>query len=341
MKQVAMAAVSCVWVVVVGAAGVSAAQDWSPAALAEEAERVREVVTQQAVVEWLGKAEELPEVEGQTLFAGPRVEGGFDREVYTPRQARDLSEEDLAEFRAVTFGPERYYATNYGSPIAYATALACAADAGIESFAFKRILDIGYGQLGQLEMLARCGAEVDGVEVDPVVHLLYASTRLTDTVVAEDGTRGRVSLHCGQWFRDWNFRKSVGKGYDLILARNVLKRGYVQPEEPMQGFDPIDVGGDAAMGAQIIYEALEPGGIAVVYNLGGGPWRLEDGSYNAPADVRDPFGREAWEAAGFEVLHFQTNGSQLMREVGVALGWGSNEDLASYNVLYTVVRRPE
>ena len=71
------------------------------------------------------------------------------------------------------------------------SALACAADAGIESFAFKRILDIGYGQLGQLEMLARCGAEVDGVEVDPVVHLLYASTRLTDTVVAEDG----IDLH--------------------------------------------------------------------------------------------------------------------------------------------------
>ena len=29
------------------------------------------------------------------------------------------------------------------------------------------------------------------------------------------------------------------------------------------------------------------------------------------------------------------------REVGVALGWGSLEDLASYNALYTVVRRPE
>ncbi len=321
--------------------GMAQGQDWSPQALAQEAERVQEIVTQPAVIEWLGKARELPEVEGQTLFVGPRIEGGFDREVYTPNQTRQLSEEDLEDFRAVTYGPERYYATNYGSPIAYATALACAADAGIESFAFKRILDIGYGQLGQLEMLARCGAEVDGVEVDPVVHLLYASTRLTDTVVGEDGTKGRVSLHFGEWFGDWKFRQSIGKNYDLILARNVLKRGYVQPEEPMDSFDPIDVGGDAAMGAQIIYEALEPGGIAVVYNLGGGPWRLEDGSYNAPADVRDPFGMEAWEAAGFEVLHFQTNGSQHMREVGVALGWGSIEDLASYNVLYTVVRRPE
>ena len=323
------------------ASGTGAAQDWGTTALAQEADRVAEIVTQPAVVEWLSKARELPEVEGQTLFVGPRDEGGFGREVYTPSQAREMNEQDLAAFKAVAFGPGRYYATNYGSPIAYATALACAADAGMDSFAFKRILDIGYGQIGQLEMLARCGAEVDGVEVDPIVHLLYASTRPTDTVVADDGTKGRVSLHFGEWFGDWKFRNSVGKDYDLILARNILKHGYVQPEEPMESYDPINVGGDPAMGAQIIYEALKPGGIAVVYNLGAGPWRQEDGSYNAPADVRDPFGREAWEAAGFEVLHFQTNGSQLMREVGVALLWGRPEDLESYNVLYTVVRRPE
>jgi len=334
MKRIAMGVLVCVscgaW-----------AQDWSPKALAAEAERVSAIVTQPAVVEWLEKAKELPEVEGQTLFVGPRVEGGFDRAVYTPSEARKLTEEELAEFRTVTYGPERYYATNYGSPIAYATALACAADAGMESFKFKRILDIGYGQLGQLEMLARCGAEVQGVEVDPVVHTLYRSTRLTDRVVAQGGTRGSVTLHMGEWFTDWDLRKEVGEGFDLILARNVLKHGYVQPEEPMEHFDPIDVGGDPETGATRLFEALRPGGIVVVYNLGGGPWRLEDGSYNAPADVRDPFGIEAWEAAGFEVLHFQANGSQQMREVGEALGWGTAEELSSYNVLYTVVRRPE
>ena len=333
MKRIAMGVLMCVscgaW-----------AQDWSPKALAAEAERVSAIVTQTAVVEWLEKAKELPEVEGQTLFLGPRTEGGFDRAVYTPSEARKLTEEELEGFRTVTYGPGRYYATNYGSPIAYATALACAADAGMESFNYKRILDIGYGQLGQLEMLARCGAEVDGVEVDPVMYILYGSTRLTDRVVAKDGTKGSVTLHMGEWFSDWNLRKEVGEGFDLILARNVLKHGYVQPEEPMANFDPIDVGGDPETGALRLFEALRPGGIVVVYNLGGGPWRLDDGSYNAPADVRDPFGIEAWEAAGFEVLHFQTNGSQLMREVGEALGWGTPEELSSYNVLYTVVRRP-
>lgn len=323
--------------VVAGAVG---AQDWSPAALALEAQRVRELIPNKAVRAWLDTASELPEVEGQTLFVGPRAEGGYDRAVYTPGEARELSPEDLEGLRPVTYGPERYYATNYGSPIAYAPAFLCAAEAGMESFEFKRILDIGYGQLGQLEMLARCGAEVDGVEADPVIHRLYTSTRLTDAVVARDGTKGSVSLHLGEWFRDWDFRRAVGGDYDLILARNVLKRGYVQPEEPMEHFDPIDVGGGPEIGAQTLFDALRPGGVVVVYNLGGGAWRLEDGSYNAQADVRDPFGRDAWEAAGFEVLHFQANGSQLMREVGVALGWGTLEDLESYNVLYTVARRP-
>lgn len=321
--------------------GPAGAQDWSPSALAAEAEKVAGIMTQPAVLEWLSKAEELPEVEGQTLFIGPRTEGGFDRLVLTPGQALKVSEEELAECRAVEYGPGRYYATNYGSPIAYAGALACAAEAGIESFRFKRILDIGYGQLGQLEMLARCGAEVDGVEVDPVVHVLYDTTRLANAVAAADGTKGSVSLHFGEWFADWRLREAMGQGYDLILARNVLKHGYVQPEEPMEQFDPIDVGGSPEIGALALFDALRDGGVVVVYNLGGGPWRLDDGSYNAQADVRDPFGRETWEAAGFEVLHFQTNGSQLMREVGVALEWGSAEELESYNVLYTVVRKPE
>lgn len=334
MKRVLTALAVCV-------SGLTAAQDWSPAALATEAQRVRELIPDKAVRAWLDKAGELPEVEGQTLFIGPREEGGYGRAVYTPSEARELGPEDLAGCRPVDYGPGRYYATNYGSPIAYASALLCAAQAGVESFKFKRILDIGYGQIGQLEMLARCGAEVDGVEADPVIHRLYTSTRLTDAVVARDGTKGSVSLHLGEWFADWRFRDRVGDGYDLILARNVLKRGYVRPEEPMEHFDPIDIGGDPATGARTLFDALRPGGIVVVYNLGGGAWRLDDGSYNASADVRDPLGREAWEEAGFEVLHFQTNGSRLMREVGVALGWGTPGQLESFNVLYTVVRKPD
>jgi SAM-dependent methyltransferase len=319
-----------------------AQSDWSPAALAAEAEKVGEVISHPAIDEWLGMAEELPEVKGAVLLVGPREEGGFDREVYTLQQSLEFTEEELADFKQVEYGPKRYYATNYGTPLAYAPALLAAAKAGgFDSFKYKKVLDFGYGQIGQLEMLARCGAEVFGVEADPIVHTLYQSTRVADGVVSEDGTKGSVHLELGQWFSDWRLRQRMGGDFDVIMIRNVLKRGYVQPEEPMKGFDPIDIGGEPEDAVRAIYNALDDGGVAVVYNLGGGAWRRDDGTYNAPADVRDPFGKDVWEDAGFEIVHFQANGSQLMREVGVAIGWGTLEDLASYNVLYTVVRKPE
>lgn len=319
-----------------------AQNDWSPAALAKEAEKVAEVITHPAITEWLEKAEELPEVKGAVLVVGPREEGGFDREVYTLQQSLEFTGDELEDFRQVEYGPKRYYATNYGTPIAYAPALLAAAEAGgFNSFRNKRVLDFGYGQLGQLEMLARCGAAVFGVEADPVIHTLYHATRIGDGVTAEDGTKGSVHLELGEWFSDWRLRERLGGNFDVIIARNVLKRGYVQPDEPMRGFDPIDIGGEPEDAARAIYNALDDGGVAVVYNLGGGAWHREDGTYNAPADVRDPFGREAWEAAGFEIVHFQSNGSQLMREV---FSVATDRDLAefdAYNVLYTVVRKPE
>ncbi len=316
--------------------------DFSPAALADEAHRVSEVVTHPAATEWLGKAGELPEALGVALFIGPREPGGFEREVYTAQQALALSEDELADFRVVEYGPDRYYATNYGSPIAYAPMLELSAlHAGIESFKGQRILDFGYGQLGQLEMLARCGAKVVGIEIDPVIDTLYRTTRISDDVRADDGTRGRVRLLLGDWFNDWDLQRDAGPGFDIILCRNVLKRGYVQPEEPMAGFDPIDIGGEPVDGALHIFHALEEGGIAVVYNLGAGNHRRGDGSYHAPADIRDPFGEDAWKEAGFEILAFEEDGSERMREVGVRLGWGTMDELADFNVLYTIVRRPE
>lgn len=320
----------------------AAQTDFSPQALNDEAQRVSEVVTHPAATEWLEKAGELPEAMGAALFIGPREPGGFEREVYTAQQALALSEEELADFRVVEYGPDRYYATNYGSPIAYAPMLELAAlHAGIESFKGQRILDLGYGQLGQLEMLARCGAKVVGIEIDPVIDTLYRTTRLSDQVQAADGTRGRVRLLLGDWFNDWDLQRDAGPGFDIILCRNVLKRGYVQPEEPMPGFDPIDVGGEPVDGALHIFHALNEGGIAVVYNLGAGYHRRDDGSYHAPADIRDPFGEDAWKEAGFEILAFEEEGSDLMREVGVRLGWGTMDELADFNVLYTIVRRPE
>ena len=329
-------------------ATIAFAQDWSPAALSAEADSVAEVCDAAAVVDWLSRAAELPEREPVVLHVGPRRQGGMDREVFTQERLDALMAEPDAtprsDLRTITFGPDRYYATSYGSPIAYAPMLQRVAEhlatRGTDSFAGMKVLDFGYGQLGQIAMLARCGAEVHGVEVDPMVHTLYEVSGAAGEVRSGDGRIGSIGLHLGEWFGDEGFRGQVGDGFDLLLFRNVLKKGYVTPDVPMEGFDPIDVGGSPERGAEIIAAALAPGGIAIVYNLGSGPHVRDDGSYNNPADVRDPFGRAAWEAAGLEVIAFEVDGSALMRETGVAIGWAATvEELEPLNARYTLVRR--
>ena len=324
------------------------AQDWSPAALSAEAERVAEVCDAPAVADWLSRAAELPVPEEVVLHIGPRRQGGMDREVFTQEGLEELMAEPGAtprsDLRTIPFGPNRYYATSYGTPIAYAPMLQHVAEAlaarGADSFAGMKVLDFGYGQLGQMAMLARCGAEVHGVEVDPMVHTLYEVSGAAGQVQSDDGRIGSVHLHMGEWFGDDALRGEVGSGFDLMLFRNVLKKGYVTPDEAMEGFDPIDVGGSPERGAEIIAGALAPGGLAIIYNLGSGPHVRDDGSYNNQADVRDPFGQDAWEAAGLEIIAFEADGSALMRETGVAIGWAATvEELALLNARYTIVRR--
>jgi|GEM_PF-2022747 len=330
-------------------ASFASAQDWSPAALSIEADNVVEVCDAAAVVDWMSRAAELPEPEPVVLHVGPRRPGGMDREVFTQEQLDALMAEPGAtlrsDLREITFGSDRYYATSYGTPIAYAPMLQHVAEfletQGTDSFSGMKVLDFGYGQLGQIAMLARCGAEVHGVEVDPIVHTLYEVSGAADEVPGNDGRIGAIRLHFGEWFGDRDFRDQVGSGFDLLLFRNVLKKGYVTPDVPMEGFDPIDVGGSPQRGAEIIAAALAPGGIAIVYNLGSGPHVRDDGSYNNPADVRDPFGRAPWEAAGLEIIAFEADGSALMRETGVAIGWAAAvEELELLNARYTIVRRP-
>lgn len=324
------------------------AQDWSPAALSAEAHKVAEVCDTAAVVDWMSRAAELPELEPVVLHVGPRRQGGMDREVFTEERLEALMAEPDAtprsDLQTFTFGPDRYYATSYGTPIAYAPMLQHAAEFlathGTDSFEGMKVLDFGYGQLGQVAMLARCGARVHGVEVDPLVHTLYEVSEAAGEVRSNDGRIGSISLYLGEWFGDEDFRSQTGDGFDLLLFRNVLKKGYVTPDVPMEGFDPIDVGGSPERGAEIIAAALAPGGIAIVYNLGSGPHVRDDGSYNNPADVRDPFGRASWEAAGLEVVVYEADGSALMREAGVAIGWAETvEELAPLNARYTLVRR--
>jgi hypothetical protein len=91
-----------------------------------------------------------------------------------------------------------------------------------------------------------------------------------------------------------------------------------------------------------IHDALKPGGLAMVYNIGLGE-AGEGEDYVAMRDIHDPFGREAWEAAGFELIACDADDSEAARAVGEALGWGEGDqpmDLGELFGRYTLARRP-
>src|SRR5206468_2104546 len=75
-----------------------------------------------------------------------------------------------------------YYTTRYGSPLAYLRPLELLAAAGLDDLAGKKIVDFGYGTIGHLRLLAGLGAEVVGIEVDPLLRALYS----------EPGDQGRI-----------------------------------------------------------------------------------------------------------------------------------------------------
>lgn len=187
----------------------------------------------------------------------------------------------------------------------------------------KKVLDFGYGNLGQLLMLAKVGAQVHGVEVD---RLLVDGT----VNVAKS-----VTLHHGYFASDARLVKELGGGFDVWLSKNTLKRGYVHPDE---GKAVIDLGLDDAKVLALIFSELKSGGFFFIYNLA----PEQRVPYSTMADGRCPFSREVLEAAGFKVLAYDADDSEKARKMGHALEWDADGSNLSHTIFatYTLVQRP-
>src|SRR5205823_1475983 len=117
---------------------------------------------------------------------------------------------------------EVYYNTKYGSPLSYSRPIDLLASRGV-SFAPKtKLLDFGYGYVGHLRLLAGLGLDANGIDVDPMLRALYAEDGDQGVV---DG-KGTVRLLDGEFPKDPRVVAAVGGGYDVILSKNVLKKGY-------------------------------------------------------------------------------------------------------------------
>lgn len=231
-----------------------------------------------------------------------------------------------------------YWETNYGSPLSYVRAVDVLAGAGLGDLAGRRVVDFGYGTVGQLRLMAALGADAIGVDVDPLLAALYSAP-------GDQGLlgRGRVTLVTGRWPALASVRAAVGGHLDLFLSKNTLKRGYVHPALAVNPARHFDLGVDDATFLSALHDALVPGGVVLLYNVCPAP--APPGAPYVPwADGRSPFDRTAWEGAGFELRELDRDDTPAIRRVARVLQWDTGEDAVDIEhdifATYTLARRP-
>jgi hypothetical protein len=157
---------------------------------------------------------------------------------------------------------------------------------------------------------------------------MYSDPSDTGAIATPTGEQGRITLVSGRLSEEAVLAE-VGTGYDLIISKNTLKRGYIHPPEKVQVDKRmlIDLGVDDATFLRTLFNVLKPGGFAIIYNIcpkqadyqGGGeqyiPW----------ADGRCPFDAELMLKAGFRVCIHDRDDSAAAREMARILGWDQGE----------------
>jgi SAM-dependent methyltransferase len=322
------------------------------AAVIADANAMSATVTTSAAKAFLSQAENLPEIPARTLYRNKTT-----RLWLSAAQAEALPAAEREPLEAREIDENFYYAGRYGSPIAYTRALeilgtlgftGAAATGSIESdgrgntgpaasYKRTRILDFGYGAIGQVRLFGLLGADTVGVDVDPMLPVLYGDSA-DQGAIGDNG--GKVTLVNGRWPSEPDAKAKVGVGFDLIISKNTLKNGYIHPAEPVDKRMTIDLGVSDDQFVREMFDALKPGGWVMIYNLC--PAFAKPGEQYIPwADGKSPFPREMLEKIGFDVLAFDVVDDIPAREMGRALRWDRGMDLETgLFCWYTVLRRP-
>jgi SAM-dependent methyltransferase len=307
--------------------------------LRTEAQALAPLVQSALARDFLAATASLTGVAARTVFVNPA------RRYFSRAAADTLPEKQRAALKPVELDEYRYYYTKYGSPLAYVRAVELLSQQGIASFAGRRILDYGYGTVGHLRLLASLGADAVGVDVDSYVAALYSEPGDTGSVPGQrGGPPGTVKLVNGRYPADKEVAARVGGGFDIIISKNTLKRGYLKPARPAEQRLLIQLGVSDAVFLKTISAALKRGGIFLIYNIAPAP-APPNKPYVPWADARSPFTRKQFEAAGLRVVAFDMNDDAFVRSMGRALGWhetrkrDDRRDDFSQNLfaLYTIV----
>jgi hypothetical protein len=285
------------------------------AELQREAQSLAPLATTQLGRRFLAGTDALPHVAPRTVFYD-----STRTRYWSASEAQALPPAVRDSMLTRTLDESFYYTTRYGSPLAYLRPLELlAATRDFGDVAGRKIVDFGYGTIGHLELLAGLGAEMVGIEVDPLLRALYR----------EPGDQGRIGsgekagwvrLVHGQFPGGPGILGAVGGNVDLFISKNTLKNGYLHPAEKVDPRRLVHLGVSDSAFVATLFSILKPGGRAMIYNLCPAP--APPGKPYIPwADGRCPFPVEMWKRAGFVVNVFDRDDSAAARRMGHALGW--------------------
>jgi SAM-dependent methyltransferase len=308
--------------------------------LRSDADALRPLLTGELSRAFLEAAGALPEPSARIVLRDKSR-----AHAYTPEEAARLPEEERARLTARTFDPAFFYYTGYGSPLIYGRVLDILGAAGVSSLAGKRVMDFGCGTIGHLRMMGAMGADVHGVEIEPVFRALYSQPGDQGEVAGVDGgPGGRIAMHVGCWPAEREIVRAVGGEYDIITSKNTLKRGYIHPARKTDPRFLVHLGVDDGTFLRHVHDALKPGGLFLIYNLSPAQNAVESGKPYLPhADGECPFTREQLASAGLEVLEFDREDRDKAVEMWMALGIGgektADETRKDLFAWYTLCRR--
>lgn len=302
------------------------------------ADKVAALVESPLAREFVAEAHALPPVEPFRIYIMP----GAVPEGVSEAQYETLPAEARTPLRPMTIDSTRYYETIYGPPLTYARPLdLVGALGGWDSLEGKKVLDFGYGQIGQVRLMAQCGADVVGVDVASLLAALYE--RESDvTVTGSTGKTGSIRLHQARWPAGDRAIDLVGEGYDLFIARDVLRIGRLDPQANLEPAHRVNLGVYPDYFLSQLNRILNPGGLVMIYNTGRYP-PLDWADLALGADIRSPFSPEQWKDAGFEIIKLDENDDEAMRRHAYALGLDTGRDAIDPDrhvfVRYTLARK--
>lgn len=246
--------------------------------------------------DFLNATSALPWVQPRKLYQEPE-----SKVLYPSSAIGSIPADKRWKLHSRSFDEQDFYEGRYGLPLAYAAFVDALPEFGVRSVSGKRMLDIGYGSILPLRLMACLGAKVTGIDSDKFPGALYGFDGDTGPVRSVRGRTidrthdGSVEIRTGRLGVDWT--PATGS-FDLILSRNTLKNGYVHPKaehalEPNVRLKLSD--GDFL---NIARASLARGGLFVIYNT------YDPRDSGPGADARSPFNKDQFSKAGFEVVAF-------------------------------------